>query len=105
MLLHVVPAGNRSRVLKPAPDLERLKKNLESDTAVACRVLASKPDEQIAAAAADAGVDLVILTRRRGKGFFGALIGSISYRVLCESSCPSSLTSAPASGFVARGVL
>ena len=88
VLLHVVQPHNRSRLLKARARLEKLRQKLTSSTVVACRVLAGKPDEQIAAAAADADVDLVILTRRRGKGLFGARLGSTSYQVLCEAGTP-----------------
>jgi universal stress protein F len=88
VLLHVVPPRNRGQLLKARTRLETLIKNLKFEAVVGCRVLAGKPDEQIAAVAADADVDLVILTRRRGKGFFGARLGSISYQVLCEAGTP-----------------
>jgi nucleotide-binding universal stress UspA family protein len=88
VLLNVVPPRDRDRLLKARTRLERLVKDLKSNAVAGCHVLAGKPDEQIAAMAADAGVDLVILTRRRGKGFFGARLGSISYRVLCDADVP-----------------
>ena len=86
-LLHVVPPRRRRQLLKARTTLDTLRKSLKSGARPEYRVLAGKPDEQIAAAAADAA-DLVILTRRRATGFFGVRLGSISYRVLCEAGTP-----------------
>lgn len=88
VLLHVVPPRDRRRLLKARTTLETLGKKLKSEALVACHVVAGKPGEQIAAMAADADVDLVMLTRRAGKGLFGARLGSISYQVLCEAGTP-----------------
>jgi nucleotide-binding universal stress UspA family protein len=88
VLLHVVPPRNRSRLLKARTQLEAVVKTLKSAAVVGRHVVAGRPDEQITAMAADAGADLVILTRRRGKGLFGARLGTISYRVLCDAETP-----------------
>ena len=87
-LVHVVPPRNRGKLLKARAQLDRIVQGLKSETVVSAHVLAGKPGEQIAAVAEDTGVDLVILTRRRGKGLFGAPLGSISYHLLCNARTP-----------------
>jgi nucleotide-binding universal stress UspA family protein len=87
-LLHVVPPRNRGRLLKAQAQLERIATQPEFETVVSGHVLAGKPGEQIAAMAEETGVDLVILTRRRGKGLFGPALGSISYQLLCNARTP-----------------
>jgi nucleotide-binding universal stress UspA family protein len=88
LLLHVVLSRDQQRLAKARSRLEKLRTTANSPVVTGCRVLAGKPAEQIAALAADANVDLVILTRRRGTGFFGARLGSISYQILCEAGAP-----------------
>jgi nucleotide-binding universal stress UspA family protein len=87
-LLHVVPPRNRGRLLKARAQLDRIVQQLEFETVVSGHVLAGKPGEQIAAMAEETNVDLVILTRRRGKGLFGPALGSISYQLLCNARTP-----------------
>lgn len=88
LLLHVVPPHDRRRLIKALGRLEQLRAKANSPAVIGCRVLAGKPAEQISALAADVNINLVILTRRRGKGLFGARLGSISYQILCEANTP-----------------
>ena len=87
-LVHVVPPRDRARLLKARAQLNRLVQSLKFETVVSGHVLAGKPGEQLAAMAAETAADLVILTRRRGKGLFGAALGSISYQLLCNARTP-----------------
>jgi len=87
-LVHVVPPRDRTQLLKARAQLDRTVQHLKLETVVSGHVLAGKPAEQIAAMAAETGVDLVIITRRRGKGLFGPALGSISYQLLCSARTP-----------------
>lgn len=103
LLLHVVepsdttlwqrldlPRSNRDRIMKARAQarLDALRARTEAAVATACRVVAGKPAAQIAMAAADRQIGLVIMTRRRGQGLFGPRQGSISYQVLCKTNTP-----------------
>lgn len=87
-LVHVVPPRDRTQLLKARAQLDRVVQGLKFETIVTGHVLAGKPAEQIAAMAAETDVDLVILTRRRGKGLFGPALGSFSYQLLCSARTP-----------------
>jgi nucleotide-binding universal stress UspA family protein len=50
--------------------------------------LVGRPEDEIAAAAAGAKADLIILALRRGHGIFGPRQGATTYRVLCSSPTP-----------------
>jgi nucleotide-binding universal stress UspA family protein len=102
LLLHVVEAdasvwrrldlapGNRERLMKTRAEarLGALRLRTEAAVVTATRVVAGRPADQIAAAAADRQVGLVIMTRRRGQGLFGPRQGSISYQVVCRANTP-----------------
>jgi nucleotide-binding universal stress UspA family protein len=103
LLLHVVetgdqsvwqrldlPRSNRERLMKTRAEarLGALRDRTEAAVVTATRVVAGRPAAQIAAAAADRQVGLVIMTRRRGRGLFGPRQGSISYQVLCNAKTP-----------------
>jgi nucleotide-binding universal stress UspA family protein len=96
-LLHVVP-----RVAGPpflAPQLERAdRQRFEATRARLMRIAKSVrasagvvlgyPDEEIPAAALDAGAGLILLALRRGRGIFGRRQGTTTYHVLCGSPVP-----------------
>jgi nucleotide-binding universal stress UspA family protein len=103
LLLHVVEAdassvwrrldlarGNRERLMKTRAEaqLGALRLRTEAAVVTATRVVAGRPAAQIAAAAADRQVGLVIMTRQRGQGLFGPRQGSISYQVVCHANTP-----------------
>lgn len=103
LLLHVVepadatlrerldlPRANRDAVLKARAQarLDMLRARTEAAVPTACRVVAGRPAAQIAAAAADREIGLVIMTRRRGQGLFGPRQGAISYEVICSARTP-----------------
>ena len=103
LLLHVVepadasfwqrldlPRANRDRLMRARAQarLDALRARTEAAVVTACRVVAGKPAAQIAAAASDRQIELVIMTRRRGQGLFGPRQGSISYQVLCHARTP-----------------
>ena len=103
LLLHVVDAGslsmwqrldlprsNREGLMKTRAEarLGALRARAEAVVVTTTRVVAGSPAAQIAAAAADRQVGLVIMTRRRGQGLFGPRQGSISYQVLCNAKTP-----------------
>lgn len=60
----------------------------EAAVPTALRVVVGKPARQIAAAAADRHIGLVIMTRRKGQGLFGPRQGAISYEVICNAKTP-----------------
>lgn len=76
---------NQQRRRKALADLTKLKEEL-AWAVTACHVAAGKPADAIAKLASNAGVGLVIMTRRRGQGLFGPRQGSISYQVLTRAS-------------------
>jgi nucleotide-binding universal stress UspA family protein len=82
--------GNRERVMKTHAEarIGALRLRTEAAVATATRVVAGRAPAQIAAAAADRRIGLVIMTRRRGQGLFGPRQGSISYQVLCNAKTP-----------------
>lgn len=103
LLLHVVepadatlwqrldlPRTNRSAALKARAHarLDALRARTEAAAPTVCRVVAGRPADQIAAAAADRKIGLVIMTRRRGQGLFGPRQGTISYQIICKASTP-----------------
>jgi nucleotide-binding universal stress UspA family protein len=103
LLLHVVeahdsslwdrldlPRANRDTVLKARAQarLDTLRTKTEAAVPTACRVVAGKPAAQIALAATDRQIGLVIMTRRKGQGFFGPRQGAISYEVICSARTP-----------------
>ena len=103
LLLHVVettgqsvwqrldlPRTNREQLMKTRAEARRsvLRARTEAAVVTTTRVVAGNPAAQIAAAAADRHVGLVIMTRRRGQGLFGPRQGSISYQVLCNAKTP-----------------
>jgi hypothetical protein len=51
-------------------------------------VVLGYPDEEIPAAALDAGAGLILLALRRGRGIFGRRQGTTTYHVLCGSPVP-----------------
>jgi nucleotide-binding universal stress UspA family protein len=85
-----LPRSNRERLMKTRAEarLGALRARTEAAVATTTRVVAGSPAAQIAAAAADRQVGLVIMTRRRGQGLFGPRQGSISYQVLCNAKTP-----------------
>ncbi len=68
--------------------LETLRARCEPSAPTAVRVVAGKPAREIAAAAGDRQVDLVVMTRRKGQGLFGPRQGAISYQVICSTKTP-----------------
>jgi nucleotide-binding universal stress UspA family protein len=103
LLLHVVetdpsslwrrldlPRGNREPLMKTRAEarLGALRLRTEAAVVTTTRVVAGRAAAQIAAAAADRQIGLVIMTRRRGQGLFGPRQGSISYQVLCNAKTP-----------------
>jgi nucleotide-binding universal stress UspA family protein len=99
-LVHVAAPASRARLDVARNRLNRLQRTLGS-RAMASRLLVGNPAEQITGIVADAGTDLVIMTRRRGRGLFGAQIGAISYQVLCNAGTPV-LALPPTEGWLRR---
>lgn len=103
LLLHVLETGSpsmwqrldlprttRERLMKTRAEarLGALRARTEAAVVTTTRIVSGSPAAQIAAAAADRHVGLVIMTRRRGQGLFGPRQGSISYQVLCNAKTP-----------------
>ena len=76
---------NQQRRRKALADLTKLQEEL-AWAVTECHVAAGKPADEIAKLASNAGVGLVIMTKRPGQGLFGPRQGSISYRVLTRAS-------------------
>ena len=101
VLVHVIPefqpppwfqadlsARWRIRVAKAQQDLESLAKAAGAGLATESRVLTGNPPDEIAAAAAEKRIGLVVMHLRKGPGFFGSRAGSIAAHVLQHAVTP-----------------
>jgi nucleotide-binding universal stress UspA family protein len=79
--------GDHQRVDEARRRLEQLCGSLGEGADVEAQVRFGSPDEQIAAAAADARAGLILVTLRPG-GFFGPARGALTYKVLGGTRAP-----------------
>lgn len=101
LLLHVLPpiqappwfradftATARLEATKAGRQLESLARSVGSGVRVDTRVARGKAADEVAALAAEEGIGLVVMRRRRGPGVLGSRAGSIASRVLRHAVTP-----------------
>jgi universal stress protein A len=81
-------AQSRLRTEKARLQLEALAKALNRGVPITTRVLVGSPADEIAAAAAEQRIGLVMMHLRKGPGLFGSRAGSLAYHVLCHAVTP-----------------
>ncbi len=81
-------AQSRLQVEKAQLQLESLRAAVGAGVATDIRVVVGSPADEIAAAAAEARVGLVLMHLRKGPGLFGARAGSLTYHVLQHAVTP-----------------
>ena len=101
VLVHVVPpiqappwfradlsAHGRMRVTSAQRQLESLERTVAPGIDTEIHVATGRPADEIAAAAAEGRIGLVVMHRRRGPGWFGSRAGSIAAGVLRHAFTP-----------------
>lgn len=81
-------AQSRLRTEKARLQLEALAGALDRGVKITTRVLVGSPADEIAAAAAEQRIGLVMMHLRKGPGLFGARAGSLAYHVLRQAVTP-----------------